>query len=182
MPAAPPAPPMPPAPPVPLVPTGQAIRPTDVLLLDAVHCVPGPSYRVEPLDSLLIQVTGTEAEKPIVGQFEVSSEGTVDLGFDYGEVGVVGLTPEQTANVIKLGLSRFLADPQVTVALAQFGGVQQVRGEHPVDPDGTITLGSYGRVSVAGLSAEQARSAIEKHLGQFLQDPQVSVQVAANGP
>jgi polysaccharide export outer membrane protein len=182
-----PAPPPPePAPPGPtptelarVVPPCYIIEPPDVLLLDTIRLVPRPPYRVEPLDILLIQVTGTAPDKPITGQFQVSPEGTISLGFDYGVVRVVGLTVEQAANAIKLALTRLLANPQVVVALAQFRGVQQVRGEHLVNQDGTITLGSYGCVNVVGLSLKQAKFAIEKHLSQFLLNPEISVSVSA---
>ena len=40
-----------------------------------------------------------------------------------------------------------------------------------------MTLGSYGSVSVVGLTLAQAKLAIEHHLTQFLADPEVSVDV-----
>lgn len=65
------------------------------------------------------------------------------------------------------------------MALAQFRGSQQVRGEHLIRPDGTISLGTYGAVYVAGLTLGQAKCVIEKHLSEYLLDPQVSVDVQA---
>jgi polysaccharide export outer membrane protein len=43
--------------------------------------------------------------------------------------------------------------------------------------DGTITLGSYGSVSVVGLTIAEAKRAVEDHLSQFLEDPEVAVDV-----
>ena len=39
-------------------------------------------------------------------------------------------------------------------------------GEHIVRPDGTVSLGKYGAVSVSGLTIEQATAAIRKHLSE----------------
>ncbi len=123
----------------------------------------------------------TAAGKPIAGPYQVSPDGSLSLGYDYGSVRVRGLTLEQAAEAIRQHLMRraAIANPQVSVALAAFRGLQQIRGEHLVSQDGTINLGTYGCVNVVGLSVKQAKYAIEQHLGQFLQDPLVSVQVAA---
>jgi protein involved in polysaccharide export with SLBB domain len=48
-----------------------------------------------------------------------------------------------------------------------------------VDPEGKVDLGpSYGRVSVVGLTTDEAAAAIRTHLAQLIQDPQVSVSLA----
>ncbi len=46
-------------------------------------------------------------------------------------------------------------------------------------PDGRINLATYGSVYVAGLTLDQARDVIEKHLSNYLEDPQVAVDVFA---
>lgn len=47
-----------------------------------------------------------------------------------------------------------------------------------VDPEGKIDLGpSYGRVSVVGLTTDEARDAIRQHMAQWFVDPQVSVSL-----
>ena len=48
-----------------------------------------------------------------------------------------------------------------------------------VRPDGSVGLGTYGSVRLVGHTLSQARSAIEKHLSQFLTHPEVAVDVAA---
>ena len=50
------------------------------------------------------------------------------------------------------------------MALAQFRGMQQIRGEHLVRPDGTISLGTYGCVYVAGMTLAQVKMPVEQHL------------------
>ena len=151
------------------------IEPPDVLIIDGIRLIPRPPYRVEPLDVLLIAVPSALPDQPIAGPYTVTPDGTVNLGFGYGAFRVVGMTLDQAAAAIKAGLR--LNNPQVSVALAQFRAIQQVRGEHIVGQDGTISLGSYGCVNVTGLTLSQAKCEIERHLARWLQDPLISVGV-----
>ena len=57
--------------------------------------------------------------------------------------------------------------------------LQQIRGQHLVNPDGSVRLGLYGSVKIAGMTVIQARVAIESHLSRYLQDPEISLDVAA---
>jgi polysaccharide export outer membrane protein len=155
------------------------IEPPDILFIDAIRVVPKPPYRIEPLDVLLIQVAETLPGQPINGPYSVGPDGTVNLGFSYGTVRIAGLTLEQAAAVIRNQLAQKIREPQVAVALAQFRGVQQTRGEHLVGQDGTITLGTYGCVNVAGLTLCQAKAVIERHLSKWLLNPEISLSVAA---
>jgi len=48
-----------------------------------------------------------------------------------------------------------------------------------VDPEGKIDLGpTYGRVSVVGMTTDEAQDAIRRHLANMLDEPQVSVSLA----
>ncbi len=133
------------------------IEPPDVLLIDGIRLIPRPPYRIEPLDVLLIAVPSALPDQPIAGPYTVTPDGTVSLGYGYGAFRVAGLTLDQAAAAIKAGLR--LNNPQVSVALAQFRAIQQVRGEHIVGQDGAISLGSYGCVNVTGLTLSQAKCA-----------------------
>jgi protein involved in polysaccharide export with SLBB domain len=156
------------------------IEPPDILLIDALRVVPLPPYHIEALDVLGINVTETLPEQPISGIYPVEPEGTVNLLFTYGMVPVAGLTIEEARQAIEKHLKQILkAGFQVNVTLARTGGVQQIRGEHLVRPDGTIGLGSYGGVNVTGLTIPEAKAAIESYLGQFLLNPKISLDVAA---
>lgn len=155
------------------------IEPPDILLLDPIRLVPKPPYVVAALDVLIIRVGEPLANQPIEGPYTVSPDGTVNLGYSYGQVRVAGLSIEDVERAIRTQLGRVLKEPQVSVTLTQFRGVQQTRGEHLVRPDGTINLGSYGCVYVAGLTLGQAKVAVERHLCQYLQEPEVSVDVFA---
>jgi protein involved in polysaccharide export with SLBB domain len=57
--------------------------------------------------------------------------------------------------------------------------LQQVRGEHLVRMDGTVSLGTYGDAYVAGLTLPEAKLAVEAQLAQALLNPQVTVDVLA---
>jgi len=46
-----------------------------------------------------------------------------------------------------------------------------------VRPDGTVGLGRYGSIRLAGLSLDESKKAIETHLGEYLEDPEVYVDV-----
>ncbi len=154
------------------------LEPPDILLIDIVRGTPLPPYHIEPLDVLQIQVLGALPNEPIAGLYVVEPDGTVNLGLSYGSIPVGGLTLEQARAAIDTQLRRVLKEPRSVVALAQARGIQQlVRGEHLIRHDGTISLGVYGCVYVAGLNVCQAREAIERHLSQFLLRPQVSLDV-----
>jgi polysaccharide export outer membrane protein len=155
------------------------IEPPDILLLSAVRLIPRPPYQIQPLDVLTLQVTNTFPNQPISGLFPVQPDGTIVLGYSYGIVRVGGLTLEAAQKLVREELAKRLNAPQVFLGLASFRGLQSISGQHLVRPDGTISLGSYGCVYVAGLTLSQARQVIEGYLGQFLLDPDIAVDVLA---
>lgn len=164
------------------------IAPPDVLLIDAVRLVPRPPYRIAPLDALVIQVQlfGKDDRReqlipgqPIAGIYRVEPEGSVNLGFDYGSVLLAGKTVPDARDTLKAFLGkRFKVEFDVLVELAESRAMQQIRGEHLVQPDGRVTLGIYGRVPVVGMTIEAARDAIQKHLSKFVLEPEISLDVA----
>lgn len=155
------------------------VSPPDVLIIDAIRLVPRPPYRIEALEVLVINVAGTLPNQPIMGPMTVSPDGTINLGFNYGSLQVGGMTLEEAQTAVRQHLSRIIQNPQVSVALAQFRGLQQIRGEHLVRPDGTISLGTYGSVYVSGLALGQVKKVVEDHLSHFLVDPKLSIDVIA---
>jgi polysaccharide export outer membrane protein len=56
---------------------------------------------------------------------------------------------------------------------------QPVQGEHLVRPDGTINLGTYGSVRVAGLTLDQARTVIKDKLSEYIKNVRLNVDVFA---
>lgn len=155
------------------------IEPPDVLLVDVVNTVPKPPYRLQSLDVVAINVAGALPERPIYGNYTIEPGGRVNLGAPYGYVQVGGLTLPEAAKAIEGHLKTYLAEPEVWIVLAASSIRQQIAGEHLVGPDGTVSLGAYGDVYVAGMTREQAKQSIERHLSQFLERPEVSVDVFA---
>jgi len=153
------------------------IEPPDVLSIVGVHIVPQASYRLRTTDEVVINVLGTLPDEPIEGAFPIQPGGMVTLGAGYGRVKIAGQNAEQAQATIRDHLRQFLKDPQVTVSLAKTASAEQIVGEHLVAPDGRVTLGTYGSVLVVGLTKHQAKEAIEEHLSQFLDDPEVAVDV-----
>lgn len=155
------------------------VEPPDVLLIDAVKVVPKPPQKIEPLDILTIIVVGTLGDQPIAGPFAVEADGTISLGYSYGSLKVGGLTLNEARDAIRKQLDTILNLPEVYVTLSESAGKQQIAGEHLIGLDGRVTLGTYGDVRVAGMTLTEAKAAIEKHLEQFLEEPEVSVDVFA---
>jgi polysaccharide export outer membrane protein len=155
------------------------IEAPDILLLDAVRLVPKPPYRLQPLDSIIVQATGVVDMQPISGVYVIDPEGTVNLGFDYGSPQVADMTLKEAQEAIEAHLKKTFKSPTVRVSLAQLAAEQQIRGDHLVRPDGTVGLGTYGNVYVQGYTLEQAKQAIDEHLSKYLLKPDVSIDVYA---
>jgi polysaccharide export outer membrane protein len=155
------------------------IEPPDILLIDALRIVPKEPFRIETNDYLFINAIGTLPEQPINAAYLVTPGGTVDLGASYGRVKVDNLTLDEANVAVEKHLKRILRDPQVSVTLAQYGAQSQIIGERVVGQDGRITMGSYGSVYVSGMTVNEATEAIVQQLGKKIQDPVISVSVAA---
>jgi polysaccharide export outer membrane protein len=155
------------------------VEPPDILMIDAIHVVPRPPYYLRTLDVLGISVPGALSDAPIDGAYPIELGGTVNLGMPYGPANVAGKTVEEARDAIEAHLSKYLKEHTASVTLLDIAAKQQIAGEHLVGPDGTVTLGSYGSVSVVGLTIAEAKRAIEDYLSEYLEDPEVSVDVFA---
>lgn len=155
------------------------IEPPDILSIQLLDAIPKPPYVLKTLDVVNIQVAGTLPEAPIAGVYPIAPGGHVNLGVPYGAVKVAGMSVEDAQTAIAEHLKKYLRDPSVSLSLAELAAAQQLVGEFLVAPDGTITLGSYGNVSVVGLTLADAKMVIEEYLGQFLENPKVSLSIFA---
>jgi polysaccharide biosynthesis/export protein len=132
-------------------------------------------------------VSGVSEEGNFSGAYNVQPSGAIQLIApgtpaapelsELASIPAVGRTTEDVQRDILGILKRVYKEPQVWVTLTQLAAQQQIVGEHLVAPDGKVNLGTYGRVRVVGLTIEEARSLVEAHLSQFLQDPQISLDV-----
>jgi polysaccharide export outer membrane protein len=158
------------------------IEPPDLLLINAVRLVPLPPYRIEPLDILSVHVSGAlpKDEPAVANFFAVEPDGTINLGPNFGAVRVAGLTLDEARAAIEKHFRGIFKTPrEVFVAVVESRGLQQIAGEHLVRPDGTVSLGTYGRVYVAGMTVEEARRAIELHLSRYVLRPEIALEVLA---
>ena len=156
------------------------IETPDILMIDAMRVIPLPPYRVEPLDVLFLNGKGLFETDPINALFGVDPDGSINLGTAYGgTIRVADMTTDEIQRVVLNKLRQFAKTAEVSVSLAQSRGVQQIAGQHILRPDGTVGLGSYGSVYVAGMTIAQAKQAIEAHLSKYLYRPEVSVDVYA---
>ena len=153
------------------------IEPPDILLIEGVKIVPKNPYEIQPQDILQIVVLGTEPDRPIAGQYLVESDGSVRLGPGYGTVQLAGLSTDEAEDAIRELLLRAVQNPEVTVSMFQASGQQFITGEHLVAQDGTVNLGIYGRVYIAGMTLDEGRVMLERHLSSFFENPKVSLDV-----
>jgi polysaccharide export outer membrane protein len=153
------------------------IEPPDLLQIDLLYAVPLPPYKLQPLDVLNVSITTAGAPDALSGTYQVDPDGTVPFGGRQGSVKIAGLSLADAREVVEKHLSLTLNNPKVTLTVAQGRGVQLVRGQHLVRPDGTVDLGSYGSVMVAGQTVANARLLIQTQLAQTLQNPEVLVSV-----
>lgn len=153
------------------------MAPPDVLLIQSVRLIPKDNYGVRAGDILEIVVANAMASDPIAGQFRVAEDGTITLGAKYGSVKVGGLKIDEVQREIKKRLQNFIAGPKISLSVLQAKGQNAVSGEHLIAPDGTINLGVFGTSYVAGMTVDEARSAVEKQLSNYFSRPKVSVNV-----
>lgn len=159
-----------------------------------------------PEPRVTISVLRMARPERVAGAFKVEPEGTVNLDAPinaqtdalygtsglmageerllnvvtrYGSVPVAGRTRQQAEELIAQHLQAVLPEPQVAVSVLQLSGLQQIAGQHLVTPDGTVTLGTFGSVSVVGATLAEAKWAIEAHLSHELENPEIAVDVFA---
>ena len=179
------------------------VMPPDILQIDAVYNVRPAAVRLRSGDQITIRVLkglpldfgadqtrdllSFQAKLPelqakiINGPYSVNPDGTINFGPAYGAVSVQNLTIPEAKSVIEQYLKTKigLREPQVSVVLTDITGRQVISGQHLVRPDGTVGLGIYGQVHVAGMTLVEIRQAVESHLSQYLAEPIVSVDVVA---
>lgn len=164
------------------------VEPPDVLLIEAVSNLRPDNAPILAGEPLLIQVDRTipvdpaaaavtQQFKTIDGTYIVGTDGYVNLGPEYGKVLCAGQPLSEIQRRVDTHLRRILTNPQVLVTLPDPTAKQRVAGPHLVRPDGTVGLGIYGGVFVAGKTLTEAKFAIEQHLSAHMHAPEVSIDV-----
>lgn len=156
------------------------IETPDILRIDVARVIPLPPYRIEPFDQLHITGKNVFEADPINGVYPVEPDGTINLGPAYGgAVRVVDLTTDEIQRVVQNKVRMFARPAEILVSLARSHEARQVGGQQMVRPDGTVGLGNFGSVYVAGMTPAQAKTTIETHLAQYLYRPEVTLEVTA---
>ena len=162
------------------------LEPPDIINVEAIHLAPKAPYKLRVFDIVIVDVIGTPPNNPITGPLSIEPGGDIQLGGGYGTVRIEGLSVEEAQEAIRRFLVGTEENPNgpllnatVSVKLARMGDMQQINGNHTIGPDGYITLGSYGRVYVNGLTVDECRDAVEFHLSKHLEHPQVAVDIFA---
>lgn len=164
------------------------IEPPDILQIEATASLRPATAPIKVGEALDVRVANTipvdtlddeviRGFKTINNTYRVQADGTIYFGPEYGSVPVRGLTIAAAQRLIELHLRQTLRNPQVAVQFATDQAQQHVSGPHLVRPDGTVALGIYGSVYVAGLTLDQAKHAIERHLSGRVEAPEVSIDV-----
>jgi protein involved in polysaccharide export with SLBB domain len=89
------------------------------------------------------------------------------------------MTSDEATEALKRHFAKNNFDMATPVNVVPLRPLQPIKGEHLVAPDGTVNLGSYGQVMVAGLTIKEATAKIEEHLSAVLEHPQVVLSVFA---
>jgi polysaccharide biosynthesis/export protein len=154
------------------------VEPPDVLTVEMLKMAPRAPYHIKTFDVLQIRAIGVlPPPNDIDGFFLVEAEGVVTLGPAYGWVRVAGMTIGQANRAIFTKLQETFGKPEVMVQLAKTAGFGQITGQYLIGPDGTINLRQYGTLHVAGMTVAEVRKALNKHLEQFFDSPDASVDV-----
>lgn len=152
-----------------------AVRIGGLTLKDAETAI--ETHLAEILVAPKTSVSIVEFKSPVDASFTIDIDGMVDFGAPYGRLRLEGLTLAGSRDVLTAHFESYFSNPAVSVNLIETSFQQYIAGEHLVGPDGMITLGSYGSVSVVGLTLDETRWAIEAHLSQYLNEPSVAVSV-----
>ncbi len=81
----------------------------------------------------------------------------------------------------KASMPEYIVEPPDVIFVEALNTLptQPLGGEKLVRPDGTINLGYYGDLHVAGLTLSEIEAKIEERLKHYVNNPRVHVDVAA---
>ena len=155
------------------------VGPPDILYIDSLRLIPRPPYRIQPLEQLADHRHKHTAQPAHCRHLHRLAGRHRQSRLRLRHRAVAYLTVDEAENEFRRHLGTILHNPQVSITLMQYRGLQQTRGQHLVRQDGTIGLGTYGSVYVAGLTLGQIKCVVENHLSKYFLNPQISVDVAA---
>jgi polysaccharide biosynthesis/export protein len=158
------------------------IEAPDILVIEATRYVPLDTRKIQPLDALYLSIPEEKQlpNEPVNGIYPVDIKGDIELSSAYGgSFRVTDYSVRELEAALTEHLRRRVREISIKVSLASSSANQVINGQHIVKADGTVGLGIYGSVYVAGMTMIQARTAVERHLTQFLYKPEISLDVYA---
>jgi len=153
------------------------IEPPDILTIEAIRLLPRQPYKLQALDSVMVQIVDSSGEILYEATSSIDPSGWLPLGPVFGSLEARGRTIEDVREAIRSEVSKVYAEPQISADIVQLALLQQIAGEHLVGPDGRVNLGVYGQVRVAGMTLQEATQAVEQHLSVILDSPQIAIDV-----
>jgi len=136
---------------------------------------PGP-YRLGIGDGISVAV---QRFPDLSFQALINPEGNIVVPL-LGKVSLQGLTLQEAQEKIRLGLNRYVVDPVIVLALATQR--QDLSFQTVISPEGNIIVPQVGKVSLQGLTLEEAQEKIRLGLSRILPDPIVIVSLAVARP
>jgi polysaccharide export outer membrane protein len=139
-----------------------------------------PDKRLRAGDELFIRQSHTPPRHsgsvksffgPISGFYTVGTDGTVDLGSGFGSVSVAGLTLPEAKTAIEKQLTGGSGRIELQVTVSQKSGRLGTSEEYLVAPDGTVQLGAYGSVPIAGMTLHELKRVIQERTSQSTYEP-----------
>jgi polysaccharide export outer membrane protein len=101
---------------------------------------------------------------------------SIDLGSPFGKIRVNGESIDETQKEIAEFFAEKSYSANITARLTRVES-RPITGRYLVAPDGTINLRAFGSVKVAPMSAREIKEILERHLTQYFDLPEVSVDI-----
>jgi len=113
--------------------------------------------------------------------FAISAQKAGKITFPViGEVQAAGRHVNELRDEIQQRLSKYLVDPQVTIAASPIQDLKMddLSLSTKIDPTGELTFPLIGDVQVAGKGVGELSEEIQQRLSKYLVDPQVTINVS----
>ncbi len=154
--------------------TRYILGPGDVVNI-LLERTPGP-YRLGPGDAISVSVLRFP---DLSFQAAINPEGNIIVPL-LGTVSLQNLTFEQAQEKIRSLLSRYVADPDVTLAL--ISPRPDFNLSVQINPEGNIVLPQVGIVSLQGLTVEEAQEKVRLALDRIFVKPVVALSLVTPRP
>ncbi|MDE2508831.1 MAG: polysaccharide biosynthesis/export family protein [Planctomycetota bacterium] len=144
------------------------------LVLLVVGLVGSTGFLIWKLDKLTKVTVEKDQEVARIGvdRLQGTEYGNLEIPFDHRDIAIP--PPKHDA-----ARSRYIVEPPDVLDIEVFQALpgRPLTGERLVRPDGTITLGFYGDLHVAGLSLAEVKKKVVLHMRKYLNDYALGIDV-----